>query len=251
MVHEEFQGRTALITGGSRGIGRAVAVKLARSGANVAINYLSREQHALEAKQAVEQEGAKCVLVRGDVSEPEAVQRVVTCTREAFGPVGLLVLSAGLSILESHHDISWQTWKKTMSVNLDGVFLPIMAVKDEMLAERWGRVVCLSSVAALRPRKMQIHYASSKAALMALTRCCAEAFAPHVRVNCIAPGVVKTEMGELLGPAAIEKVIADTPLGRLAEPEEIANVVYFLLSDLSSFMTGQTIAVSGGRVMLP
>ena len=88
---------------------------------------------------------------------------------------------------------------------------------------------------------MQIHYASSKAALIALMRCCAEAFAPHVRVNCIAPGVVKTEMGALLGPAAIEKVINDTPLGRLAEPEEIANVVYFLLSDLSSFMTGQTI----------
>jgi 3-oxoacyl-[acyl-carrier protein] reductase len=226
-------------------------VKLARSGANIAINYLSREQDALEAKQAVEQEGAKCLLVQGDVSDPEGVQRVVAGTREAFGPIGLLVLSAGLSILESHQDISWETWKRTMSVNLDGVFLPIMAVKDEMLAERWGRVVCISSVAALRPRRMQIHYASSKAALIALTRCCAEAFAPHVRVNCIAPGVVKTEMGALLGPAAIQKVINDTPLGRLAEPEEIANVVYFLLSDLSSFMTGQTIPVSGGRVMLP
>ena len=226
-------------------------MKLARSGANIAINYLSREQDALEAKQAVEQEGAKCILVQGDVADPEAVQHVAAATREAFGPIGLLVLSAGLSILESHQDISWETWKKTMAVNLDGVFLPIMAVKDEMLAERWGRVVCLSSVAALRPRKMQIHYASSKAALIALTRCCAEAFAPHVRVNCIAPGLVKTEMGALLGPAATEKVINDTPLGRLAEPEEIANVVYFLLSDLSSFMTGQTIPVSGGRVMLP
>ena len=126
-------------------------MKLARSGANIAINYLSREQDALEAKQAVEQEGAKCLLVQGDVSDPEGVQRVVAGTRDAFGPIGLLVLSAGLSILESHQDISWETWKRTMSINRDGVFLPIMAVKDEMLAERWGRVVCISSVAALPP----------------------------------------------------------------------------------------------------
>ena len=136
-------------------------------------------------------------------------------------------------------------------MNLDGTFLCIMAVKDEMLANRYGRIVCLSSVAALRPRKLQIHYASSKAAIIGIVRCCAEAFAPDIRVNCIAPGLIETEMGALLGPDATQNVIAATPLGRLGQPEEIANVAYFLLSDQSSFMTGQTISVSGGRIMLP
>ncbi|MBM3774400.1 MAG: SDR family oxidoreductase, partial [Acidobacteria bacterium] len=161
-----------------------------------------------------------------------------------------LVANAGISLLEGHQQISWETWKKTMAVNLDGVFLSMMAVKDEMLENRWGRIVCISSVASLRPRKLQIHYASSKAAVNAMVRCSAEALAPHVRVNAIAPGLIETEMGETIGPEATRKIITDTPLGRLGKPEEIANVAYFLMSDLSSFMTGQTITVSGGRVMM-
>ncbi len=138
-----------------------------------------------------------------------------------------------------------------MAVNLDGPFLCLMAVKDEMLAAGYGRIVCISSVAALRPRKMQIHYASSKAGLLGLVRCFAEALAPKVRVNAIAPGLIETEMGESIGPATTQAIIDATPLGRLGKPEEIANVTYFLLSDQASFMTGQTVAVSGGRVMLP
>ncbi|MFN0172520.1 MAG: SDR family NAD(P)-dependent oxidoreductase [Bryobacteraceae bacterium] len=251
MNDHEFRGRVALVTGGSRGIGRAIALKLARHGADVAINYLSRDPEAEEARRLVEAEGVRCVLAKADVSDPDSVAGMAARVRDELGPIGLLVANAGFSVLESHDQVTWESWKKTMSINLDGVFLSVMAVKDEMLANRWGRIVCISSVAALRPRKMQIHYASSKAALSALTRCCAEAFAPHVRVNCIAPGLIETEMGALLGPAATGKIISETPLGRLGTPEEIANAAYFFLSDLSSFMTGQTIAVSGGRVMLP
>jgi 3-oxoacyl-[acyl-carrier protein] reductase len=172
-------------------------------------------------------------------------------TREALGSIAILVANAAVSILESHKEISWETWKKTLSINLDGTFLTIMAVKDEMLTNRYGRIACVSSVAALRPRQLQLHHASSKAAVIALVRCCTEAFAPHVRINCIAPGLVETEMGALLGPEAIRAIVEATPLGRLGQPEEIANVAYFLLSDQSSFMTGQTLAVSGGRDMLP
>jgi 3-oxoacyl-[acyl-carrier protein] reductase len=247
----EFAGKTALITGGSRGIGRAIALKLARHGANIAINYLSRDEDAIETRACVEREGVSCALIKGDVSAPEAVDAMVAEARRALGPISLLVANAGYSVIEDHNQITWESWKKTMSVNLDGVFLSIMAVKDEMLAAGYGRIVCISSVAALRPRKLQIHYASSKAALIAMTRCCAEGFAPNVRVNCIAPGLVETEMGSLISGPARQKIIADTPLGRLGEPEEIANVTYFLLSDLSSFMTGHTLSVSGGRVMLP
>ena len=251
MSAKDLAGKTALITGGSRGIGRAIALKLARHGANIAINYLNRDDDAFQARELVRKQGVECVLVKGDISDPASVETVVARTREALGPIGILVANAAISILETHAEISWETWKKTMSINLDGIFLPIMAVKDEMLANRYGRILCLSSVAALRPRQKQIHYASSKAAILALVRCCAEAFAPDVRVNCIAPGLIETEMGALLGPDTIRGIIEATPLGRLGQPEEIANVAYFLLSDLSSFMTGQTLAVSGGRIMLP
>ena len=251
MTAREFAGRTALVTGGSRGIGRSIALKLASNGANVALNYLRRDKEAQATKQAIEKEGVQCLLVKADVSQPAAVESMVTKVREVLGPVGLLVANAGISILENHEEISWESWKKTMSINVDGVFLPVMAVKDEMLANQYGRIVCLSSVAALRPRKLQIHYASSKAAVVALVRCCSQAFAPHVRVNTIAPGLVETEMGDLLGPAATHQIIAATPMGRLGTPQDIADVAHFLLSDLSSFMTGQTLVVSGGRVTVP
>jgi NAD(P)-dependent dehydrogenase (short-subunit alcohol dehydrogenase family) len=239
-----------LITGGSRGIGRATALKLARHGADIAINYLSRDREAEEAKVLVEQQGVRCALVKADVSDPDAVAGMAARAREALGPIDLLVANAGISILESHEEISWATWRQTMSINLDGAFLTVMAVKDDMLRREYGRIVCISSVAALRPRKMQIHYASSKAALHAMVRCCAEGFAPHVRINCIAPGLIETEMGATLGPERSAQIVSETPLGRLGQPEDIADAVYFLLSDLSRFMTGQTIPVSGGRVMI-
>jgi 3-oxoacyl-[acyl-carrier protein] reductase len=251
MTHKDLAGKTALITGGSRGIGRAIALRLARQGANVAVNYFSRDGDALNTQKEVQQEGVQCVLAKGDVSDPASVNDVVARTREALGPIDFLVANAGISIIESHQEISWETWKKTISTNLDSVFLSIMAVKDEMLARQYGRIVCLSSVAALRPRPRQIHYAASKGAIVSMVRCCAEAFAPHVRVNCIAPGLIETEMGAMLGPQAVQTIIENTPLGRLGQPDEIANVAYFLLSDQSSFMTGQTLAVSGGRIMLP
>jgi 3-oxoacyl-[acyl-carrier protein] reductase len=121
-----------------------------------------------------------------------------------------------------------------------------------MIERRFGRIVTLSSVAALRPRKMQIHYASAKAGVIAFTRCCAEAFAPHnVRINCVAPGLIDTEMARVLSPETRQAVVEQTPLGRLGTPEEIAAVIRFLLSEESSFMTGHTLAASGGRVMLP
>ena len=263
LPEKEFAGKTVLITGGSRGIGRGTAIKLAQHGADVAINYLSRDEDAQEAKRLVEQEGVRCALVKADISKPSDVEAMVAETRRALGPISMLetrlalgpismlVANAGISILESHEEISWETWRKTMSINLDGTFLTVMAVKDEMLANQYGRIVCISSLAALRPRPMQIHYASSKAALHSMVKCCADAFAPHVRVNCIAPGLIRTEMGALLGPEKTQQLIAATPLARLGEPADIANVVYFLLSDLSAFMTGHTLTVSGGRAMMP
>jgi 3-oxoacyl-[acyl-carrier protein] reductase len=137
-------------------------------------------------------------------------------------------------------------------VNLDGTYLVVFAVKDEMIARHFGRIVLVSSVAALRPRKMQIHYATSKAGVIALTRCCAEAFAPYnIRVNFVAPGLIETEMAGILPDEARARIVAETPMGRIVQPEEIAALIRFLLSEESSSMTGETLAASGGRVTLP
>jgi 3-oxoacyl-[acyl-carrier protein] reductase len=247
-----FANRVALVTGGSRGIGRASALRLAQEGADVAISYRSRMQEAEEVVAAIEGYGRRGLCVTCDVSNPVDVERLAATTRQRLGPIDFLVHSGGISTLRDHTELNLASWREMMDVNLTGVYLIVFAVKDEMIRRRFGRIVTLSSVAALRPRKMQIHYASAKAGVIAFTRCCAEAFAPHnVRINGIAPGLIETEMAHVLSDKMIQDVVAGTPMGRLGTPEEIASVVRFLLSEESSFMTGHTLAVSGGRVTLP
>lgn len=247
----EFDGRLALITGGSRGIGRATALRLAREGANIAISYSSRVADAEETVAAVRALGRRAVHCPCNVANPDDVQRLVEVARQ-LGPIDYLVHSGAVSNIQDHSTLSLELWRETIDVNLTGTYLAVFAVKDEMIRRGFGRIVTLSSVAALRPRKLQIHYASAKAGVIAFTRCCAEAFAPHnVRVNCVAPGLIDTEMARVLPPEARQAVVEQTPLGRLGTPEEIASVIRFLLSEDSSFMTGHTVAASGGRVMLP
>lgn len=246
-----FSGRVALVTGGSRGIGRAVALRLAGEGAEIAISYASRADAAQQVVDEIKALGRRAIAAACDVSRPDDVERLVATTRERLGPIDLLAHCGAISNIASHADLTYEQWRETIDVNLNGAFLAIFAVKDEMIQRRFGRIVTVSSIAALRPRKMQIHYASAKAGVIALTQCCAEAFAPHnVRVNCVAPGLTETEMAHVLPEETIRQVVADTPLGRIGQPEEIANVIRFLLSEESSFMTGQTVVASGGRVML-
>jgi 3-oxoacyl-[acyl-carrier protein] reductase len=247
---DPFAGRVALVTGGSRGIGRATALRLAREGADVAISFVSRSTAAEAVVAEIKALGRRAVCAPCDVSKPVDVRRLVDKTRDALGPVELLAHCGAISNIASHEQLSYEQWRETIDVNLNGAFLTVFAVKDEMLARGFGRIVTVSSIAALRPRKMQIHYASAKAGVIALTHCCAEAFAPHVRVNCVAPGLTETEMAHVLPEETIRHVVRETPLGRIGQPEEIANVIRFLLSDESSFMTGQTVVASGGRVML-
>ena len=190
--------------------------------------------------------------MQGDVSRPDDVERLVSRAREEHGPIDILVHSAGISIVEHASDVTWKTWKRTMDVNLDGTFNTVYAVKDEMIEREFGRIVLMSSIAALRERENQVPYSASKAAVIAMTRCMAQGWAKHnIRINCICPGLIDTEMAYTLSPEAHQHIVANTPLGRLGRPEEIANVIRFLLSDQSSFMTGQTVVCSGGRVMLP
>jgi 3-oxoacyl-[acyl-carrier protein] reductase len=247
-----FEGKTALVTGGSRGIGRATALRLASEGADVAISYGSRPEPAAEVVAEIKKIGRRAVAHPCNVSQPDQVDSLVADVRKELGPIDLLAHCGAISNIADHKDLTYQLWKETIDVNLTGAYLVVFAVKDEMIQRGFGRIVTVSSIAALRPRKMQIHYSSAKAGVIAMTRCCAEAFAPHnVRINCVCPGLIETEMAHVLPKATMDAVIRDTPMGRIGRPEEMAGVIRFLLSDDSSFMTGETVGASGGRVMIP
>lgn len=246
-----FANRVALVTGGSRGIGRATALRLAHEGADVAISYATRTRDAKQTVAEIRALGRRSLHVACNVGNADDVRRMVEQTRTQLGPIELLVHCGAISNLKDHTELTADAWRETIDVNLTGTYNVVFAVKDEMIARRFGRIVTVSSVAALRPRKMQIHYASAKAGVIAFTRCCAEAFAPHVRINGVAPGLIETEMAHVLPDTTIERIKSETPLGRLGTPEEIASVIRFLLSEESSFMTGHTLAASGGRVTLP
>jgi len=251
MSDNELKGKTALVTGGSRGIGRATCLALAREGARVAVNYVSNATAARETVADIERLGAEATMVEADVSGPDSVAAMVAAVEIGFGPVDLLVTSAGIASMEHHSEMTFESWRRMLSVNLDGTYLPVMAVKDGMLDRGYGRIVCIASIAGLRARGRMITYSTSKAGVIAFSRSCAEAFGPAIRVNCVAPGLIETEMGASAGAETIQRMADEAFLKRIGQPEEIAETVLFLLSERSSFTTGQTYVADGGRVTLP
>ena len=251
-LSNDFQDKHVLITGGTRGIGLALALRLAAEGAKLSLNYFSREADAAKAVAAVQAAGGTATAIPGDVACPEEAEKIVGQAREAWGPIDMLAHSAGTSFPMPASEVTWKVWKRTLDVNLDGTFNMIYAVKDEMIERRFGRIITVSSIAGLRERAHQLPYSVSKAGVIALTRCTAEAWGPfNVRVNCVCPGLTETELAHTLTPEDQQRMIAATPLGRIGEPEEIAALGRFLLSEESSYTTGQTMIASGGRVMLP
>ncbi len=251
MSNKEFEGRTALVTGGSRGIGRATCLALAQEGARVAVNYVTNQEAAAQTVAEIERLGAEAMMVEADVADAHAVARMVEAVESELGAVDLLVTSAGIAKSELHSQMTFESWRRMLAVNLDGTYLPVMAVKDAMLERGYGRIVCIASVAGLRARGTMITYSTSKAAVIAFARSCAEAFGPAIRVNCVAPGLIDTGMGASMGAEAIKRLADEAYLKRIGQPEEIAQTVLFLLSERSSFTTGQTCVADGGRVTLP
>ncbi len=248
MAERIFEGRTAVVTGGARGIGKAIVTMLARDGAKVAINYRRNANAARDTLAQIQAAGGEGIMVQADVSSESDVDRMMAITREQLGPIDLLVNNAGIAETVPHTEVTFASWKRMLDVNLDGTFLATWCIKDEMIARNYGRIVNVASLAGLVKKKDMIHYATAKAAVIAFTRHCAEAFAPHnVRVNCVAPGLTETELSKTANPGLVDKLIGITPMGRIAQPEEMAAVVRFLLSDESSFITGQTLAACGGR----
>ena len=248
MAEAIFAGRTWLVTGGSRGIGRAIGLMLAENGATVAINYQHNETAAQETLALLEGCGAKGMIVQGDVALEADVSRMIAEIDAKFGAVDLLVNNAGIATSAEHGEFGFAEWQRMFAVNVDGPFLTTWAVKDQMIDQGFGRIVNISSLAAIQLKRNMIHYATTKAAVVAFTRHTAHAFAEHnVRVNCLAPGLTDTDLARSANPDMVEQLIANTPMGRMGNPSEMAAVVKFLLSEESSFITGQTIAACGGR----
>src|SRR5262245_50952207 len=247
-----FTGKTALVTGGSRGIGRAFCVRLAQAGAKVAVNFCSNDAAAIETARLVETAGGTALAVRADVSSAEDVKRMIAEITSGLGPVDLLVNNAGVFDYVPHTDTTPEIWRRTLDVNLTGAYYVTWAVKDSMVARGYGRIVNMASISALDPRPMSIAYAASKAGLVGFTRSVAAALAAHnIRVNAVAPGLIETEILDGVQPATLERLIDATPMKRIGTPEEVAALVFFLLSDESAFITGQTLVTDGGRVMRP
>ena len=248
MAEGVFAGRTALVTGGGRGIGRAICRMLAENGAKVAINYQGNVEAARETLAAIEVAGGEAMLARADVASEQEVGRMVGDIRDRFGPVGLLVNNAGIATSDEHDEFGFEEWAGMFAVNVDGPFLTTWAVKGEMITAGFGRIVNISSLAAHLLKPNMIHYATTKAAVIAFTRHTAVALAEHnIRVNCLAPGLTDTDLARSGNPGMVKQLIADTPLGRMGDPSEMAAAVKFLLSEESSFITGQTITACGGR----
>jgi NAD(P)-dependent dehydrogenase (short-subunit alcohol dehydrogenase family) len=241
-------GRVALVTGGGRGIGRAISDGLAEHGVRIAISYRADEDMATRAVADWRDRGIDALAVASNAGDPDEVEALVETVQSELGPIELLVNNAGFSRLTRPDDLTFAEWRKLMTVNLDGPFLTTWAVKDAMLAAGRGSIVNIASVAGLVPRAEGIHYGTSKAALIFFTRSCAAAFAPRgVRVNCVAPGLTLTDRTSTVSADLFRELAAAVPLGRAAEAPEVAAVVLFLLSDAASYVTGEVVAASGGR----
>ncbi len=242
--------KVALITGSSRGIGRAVAYQLAHDGYAVCINYIERRDKAEELVALLRSEGCKAIAVQADVADRTAVNAMVETVREAFGPVTLLVNNAGVAGQALFQDVTDEMWDRYFSVNLNGMRHTIQAVLPDMLHEKAGNIVNISSIWGQHGASCEVTYSCTKHAIIGLTRSLAMELAPSgIRVNCVAPGVINTDMVQVLGKETLRELAQQTPLGRLGAPEDIAHAVSYLASERASFVTGQVLAVDGAFIL--
>lgn len=239
--------KTVFITGASRGIGRACAKKFAANGFTVFANYLSNNEKAESLKTEIEREGGRCELFRFDVSDAAAAEKAFAQIEKAYGNVDVLINSAGVSSYGFFDSLSEEEWDKTFSVNTKGAFLCSKYASRMMLHAHCGRIINISSVWGIAGASMEVHYSSSKAALIGMTKALAKELGPSgITVNCIAPGVINTDMNSVHSEETVEELRNETPLMRIGEPEDVANLAYFLSAGEASFITGQVIAVDGG-----
>lgn len=241
--------KVALITGSSRGIGRAEAIALVRDGYAVCVNCVEREDKAQELAAQLRSEGCEAMWYKADVADAAAVKQMVAEVEKTLGAVTLLVNNAGIAKQCLFQDMTEDYWKRIFDVNLNGAFNTIQAVLPHMLHEHSGCIINTSSIWGQHGASCEVAYSATKHAIIGLTRSLAQELAPtNIRVNCVAPGVINTDMVQVLGRETLDALAEDTPVGRLGRPEDIAAVVSFLASDAASFITGQVITSDGGFI---
>jgi 3-oxoacyl-[acyl-carrier protein] reductase len=243
----ELDGRVALVTGGSRGIGAAISSELAAAGAVVAVNYARDAGAATSVCDAITAAGGQAHAVQGDVSTADGAAVLAAAVEADVGPVDILVNNAGITRDDLIMRLSEDDWRDVIDTNLGGAFFTCRALSRPMLKRRSGVIVNITSIVGVRGNAGQTNYAASKAGLIGLTKSLAKELGGRgIRVNAIAPGYIATELTDALPEAAREAILTNTPLGRLGEPADVARAVRFLCSDAAAFITGDVLAVDGG-----
>lgn len=246
----KLEGKVALITGASRGIGRAIALKLAAEGAKVAINFAGNIAKAEEVKTAVESSGGEAMLVQGDVSDFEKVNEIVKKVVDTWGRLDILINNAGITRDNLMLRMSESDFDSVIATNLKGVFNCTKAVTRLMMKQHSGRIVNMSSVVGLMGNAGQANYAAAKAGIIGFTKSVAKEFAPRgITVNAVAPGFIETDMTDALPDKIKTDLTEKIPIGRIGKPEDIANAVMFFVADEAAYITGQVICVDGGMAM--
>lgn len=242
--------KVVLVTGGSRGIGKAIAVKMASLGANVAINYTSNEEQALKTKAEIESYDVKSLVIKADVSDFDAAAEMVKEVVAEFGQIDVLVNNAGITKDTLLMKMKEEDFDKVININLKGVFNCTKAVTRPMMKQRYGKIINMTSVVGLTGNVGQANYCASKAGVIGFTKATARELATrNITVNAIAPGFIATDMTDVLKDDVKEAILAGIPAKKMGQPEDVANAVAFLSSDMASYITGQVINVDGGFVM--
>lgn len=245
-----LDGKTALVTGASRGIGRAIAICLAAEGARVAINYAGNVKAAEEVKASIEAAGGTAILYQADIADSAAVEAMIADVVKEFGAIDILVNNAGITRDALLMRMKDEDFAKVLDTNLKGVFYCTKAVAKLMMKKRSGRIINMASVVGLVGNAGQTNYAAAKAGVIGFSKSAAKELASRgITVNVVAPGFIGTDMTAGLPESVKEKMLTDIPLGRMGEPEDVANAVLFLASDQASYITGQVVNVDGGMVM--
>ncbi len=242
--------KIAIVTGASRGIGKAIAIELAEKGANIVINYSSSEESAMNTKRRCEELGAKVLLVKGSVSEVEDCKDIVAKTLEEFGRIDILVNNAGITRDGLAMRMNDEEFDSVVKTNLYGVFFMMREVAKPMMKQRYGRIINMSSVSGLTGNAGQINYAATKSAVIGMTKSMAKEMATRgITVNAIAPGYIDTDMTKELASTQTDAIISSIPVGRKGEGEDLAYAVSFLASERAAYITGEVIRVDGGLAM--
>jgi len=246
----DLTGRTALVTGASRGIGRAIALALAEAGADVAVNFAGSEAAAMETAKAIEALGRRAILVQANVGKAAECEAMVQRTLDAFGKLDILVNNAGITRDNLIMRMKEEDFDEVIETNLKGVFNGIKAVTRPMMKQRSGRIINISSVVGVLGNAGQANYVAAKAGVIGLTKTASRELASRgITVNAVAPGYIETDMTAKLPKEVQDAIMAQIPLGRMGKPEDVAAVVVYLASDAAAYMTGQTLHVDGGMYM--